>query len=102
MDLARAPRRAPLTARKKGSGYENGSTIHNSVKKTGASKIRKHVKNRELPAAAITHATRQHEHSKWRLNRSKIIERDREKPCFRILRLPTVSDPVEPPFWGKN
>jgi hypothetical protein len=25
MDLARAPRRAPLTARKKGSGYENGS-----------------------------------------------------------------------------
>jgi hypothetical protein len=24
MDLARAPRRAPLTARKKGSGYENG------------------------------------------------------------------------------
>ena len=23
MDLARAPRRAPLTARKKGSGYEN-------------------------------------------------------------------------------
>jgi hypothetical protein len=21
---------------------------------------------------------------------------------FRILRLPTVSDPVEPPFWGKN
>ena len=26
MDLARAPRRAPLTARKKGSGYENGSS----------------------------------------------------------------------------
>ena len=25
MDLARAPRRAPLTARKKGSGYENGT-----------------------------------------------------------------------------
>jgi hypothetical protein len=25
MDLARAPRRAPLTARKKGSGYENGN-----------------------------------------------------------------------------
>ena len=25
MDLARAPRRRPLTARKKGSGYENGS-----------------------------------------------------------------------------
>ena len=25
LDLARAPRRAPLTARKKGSGYENGS-----------------------------------------------------------------------------
>ena len=25
MDLARAPRRAPLTARKKGSGYENAS-----------------------------------------------------------------------------
>ena len=24
MDLARAPCRAPLTARKKGSGYENG------------------------------------------------------------------------------
>ena len=31
---------------------------------------------------SITHATRQHEHSKWRLNRSKIIERVREKPCF--------------------
>jgi hypothetical protein len=35
MDLARAPRRAPLTARKKGSGYENGHStdtknIHNS------------------------------------------------------------------------
>ena len=26
MDLARAPRRAPLTARKKGSGYENGAS----------------------------------------------------------------------------
>jgi hypothetical protein len=25
MNLARAPRRAPLTARKKGSGYENGT-----------------------------------------------------------------------------
>ena len=25
MDLARAPRRRPLTARKKGSGYENGT-----------------------------------------------------------------------------
>ena len=42
MDLARAPRRAPLTARKKGSGYENGSVpvifismaIHNSAKET--------------------------------------------------------------------
>jgi hypothetical protein len=28
MDLARAPRRARLTARKKGSGYEN---VHGSV-----------------------------------------------------------------------
>ena len=27
MDLARAPCRAPLTARKKGSGYENGSFL---------------------------------------------------------------------------
>ena len=27
LDLARAPRRAPLTARKKGSGYENGSVL---------------------------------------------------------------------------
>ena len=27
IDLARAPRRATLTARKKGSGYENGSSI---------------------------------------------------------------------------
>ena len=27
MDLARAPRRARLTARKKGSGYENGSRV---------------------------------------------------------------------------
>jgi hypothetical protein len=27
MDLARAPRRAPLTARKKGSGYENGGCL---------------------------------------------------------------------------
>ena len=27
MDLARAPRRARLTARKKGSGYENGHKI---------------------------------------------------------------------------
>jgi hypothetical protein len=26
MDLARAPRRRPLTARKKGSGYENETT----------------------------------------------------------------------------
>ena len=28
MDLARAPRRARLTARKKGSGYENVSSIY--------------------------------------------------------------------------
>ena len=27
MDLARAPRRAPLTARKKGSGYENAQRL---------------------------------------------------------------------------
>ena len=27
MDLARAPRRARLTARKKGSGYENGQSV---------------------------------------------------------------------------
>ena len=27
MDLARATRRAPLTARKKGSGYENGQEL---------------------------------------------------------------------------
>jgi hypothetical protein len=27
MDLARAPRRRPLTARKKGSGYENGQDL---------------------------------------------------------------------------
>jgi hypothetical protein len=27
MDLARAPRRRPLTARKKGSGYENGVDV---------------------------------------------------------------------------
>ena len=27
MDLARAPRRRRLTARKKGSGYENGSSL---------------------------------------------------------------------------
>ena len=27
MDLARAPRRAPLTARKKGSGYENAMAL---------------------------------------------------------------------------
>ena len=30
MDLARAPRRAPLTARKKGSGYENGARVDES------------------------------------------------------------------------
>ena len=29
MDLARAPRRARLTARKKGSGYENGLFLKN-------------------------------------------------------------------------
>ena len=29
MDLARAPCRAPLTARKKGSGYENGLDANN-------------------------------------------------------------------------
>ena len=33
MDLARAPRRAPLTARKKGSGYENG--VDGELKKLG-------------------------------------------------------------------
>ena len=43
LDLARAPRRAPLTARKKGSGYENGtdarskSQLHRSARKTGSS-----------------------------------------------------------------
>jgi hypothetical protein len=30
MDLARAPRRRPLTARKKGSGYENAYNDENS------------------------------------------------------------------------
>jgi hypothetical protein len=28
LDFARAPRRAPLTARKKGSGYENAFRLH--------------------------------------------------------------------------
>ena len=31
MDLARAPRRAPLTARKKVSGYENGTASEISL-----------------------------------------------------------------------
>ena len=31
MDLARAPRRGPLTARKKGSGYENGTASEISL-----------------------------------------------------------------------
>ena len=31
MDLARAPRRAPLTARKKGSGYENDNCCRNTI-----------------------------------------------------------------------
>ena len=34
MDLARAPRRAPLTARKKGSGYENVAKNENSRLRT--------------------------------------------------------------------
>ena len=32
MDLARAPCRAPLTARKMGSGYENGKSMLKLVK----------------------------------------------------------------------
>ena len=32
MDLARAPRRAPLTARKKGSGYENGCNQNKRIR----------------------------------------------------------------------
>ena len=32
MDLARAPRRRPLTARKKGSGYENGLVVGKSTR----------------------------------------------------------------------
>jgi hypothetical protein len=35
MDLARAPRRAPLTARKKGSGYENDPGLATSAKALG-------------------------------------------------------------------
>ena len=31
MDLARAPRRRPLTARKKGSGYENGGGAEEAI-----------------------------------------------------------------------
>ena len=33
-------------------------------------------------AEFIKHARGNYEHSKWRLNRAKIIERYREKPCF--------------------
>ena len=33
-------------------------------------------------AEFITHARGNYEHSKWRLNRAKIIEWYREKPCF--------------------
>ena len=40
MDLARAPRRAPLTARKKGSGYENARVARRErLRKTEASDL---------------------------------------------------------------
>jgi hypothetical protein len=35
MDLARAPRRRPLTARKKGSGYENGTLTGECLSEKG-------------------------------------------------------------------
>jgi hypothetical protein len=41
MDLARAPRRAPLTARKKGSGYENGAGVMEKKVKLGRAKLPK-------------------------------------------------------------
>ena len=49
--LAQCP---PVIRHLTGQEPRSRSTIHNSAKKTGASKNRKHVKNRELPAAAKT------------------------------------------------
>jgi hypothetical protein len=40
MDLARAPRRAPLTARKMGSGYENGA-MHREAEHPSSTHARK-------------------------------------------------------------
>jgi hypothetical protein len=51
---------------------------------------------------SITHARDNHAHSKWQLNRAKIIERYREKTCFCVLRRPTASDPVLSHYFGKN
>ena len=36
MDLARAPRRRPLTARKKGSGYENAKALVKASLRAGS------------------------------------------------------------------
>ena len=44
LDLARAPRRAPLTARKKGSGYENGVTRCNDFHATRNDRGQRHAK----------------------------------------------------------
>ena len=74
--------------------YENASGIMNVTtpkleiipEPTARSAVRGYHRYRRPRLLTVmystTHVTRQHEHSKWRLNRSKIIERDREKPCF--------------------
>jgi hypothetical protein len=51
---------------------------------------------------SITHATRQHEYSKWRLNRSKIIEQYREKPCFSHFTPAFCFRSRWTTFFGKN
>ena len=54
MDLARAPRRAPLTARKKGSGYENGLYHVSCILVTSSTKSRKIlVQQRRNTGAAL-------------------------------------------------
>ena len=51
MDLARAPRRRPLTARKKGSGYENGSLLPKSKEPGNEVAVLRRAKHIPTPTA---------------------------------------------------
>jgi hypothetical protein len=81
MDLARAPRRAPLTARKKGSGYENGSRLAQTVPDYSTA-----IADSSPVVSVLLCLKRGRKQERWRVEAGKMQVAQRPSACAHRLR----------------